>query len=393
MDKLPEECCCMISSYLTKQDRSNLKLACKTFYECFSPGDWRQVTFSCGVDELNHTLELFLDKKKISVCLKGRLWPPKPPAAGLVKRLVSSLSKMVNAEQIKLCIQDYKAQFINGAEFSRLLAVTSRWDNVTTLYLECSAHMAVAALNHCNPDVLKNVSLNTWCGRHQYKSIKYLELQSMYSTQPCSLETLSIFFDPGWAYYAINEGFGVQVQGIQQVTEDFPGLKCLYILGPVKVPYGHSPSDASHYRELELGFEWLYEVLNSSSIEHFAIEINLERLDDEFKALAVAIGLHGKPPAECEDFFDDDGYLEESHQIDNVDLIQWYSNLTDRILEACPNLQTVRVCYKSKCYGHKPEPEAYTYGHRLDNGRTFTELCKGDWDHAFQRRPDLTSDS
>ncbi|KAL6919750.1 hypothetical protein FSHL1_003728 [Fusarium sambucinum] len=135
MDKFPEECCCMVSSYLTKQDRSNLKLACRKLYECFSPSDWRQVTLSGHADELNCTLKSFLDEKygtkhtfikKISICLKGCLWPPRPPCADLVKRLVSSLSKMVKAEQIKLCIQDYKAQLINGAEFARLLAMTNR---------------------------------------------------------------------------------------------------------------------------------------------------------------------------------------------------------------------------------------------------------------------------
>ncbi|KAM0231128.1 hypothetical protein ACHAPO_008743 [Fusarium lateritium] len=213
----------------------------------------------------------------------------------------------------------------------------------------------------------------------------------MYSTQPYSLETLSILFEPGWAYYDIDEVFRFQVEGIQQVTEDFPGLKCLYVLGPVKLRYEHLPGGDSCYWGLERSLKELYKVLDDSSIEHFAIEINSERLDDEFKALAIAIGLHGKPPAEYARFFDDEGYLKKSHQIDNADLVQWYSNLTDRILEACPKLQTVRICYKLKCYGHNPEPEAYTYGRRLDTGGTFTQLREEDWDHAFQRRLGLTS--
>jgi hypothetical protein len=63
MDKIPQECRCIVSSFLGKRDHSNLVLTCKSFYDYFSPGNWREVELSGSPDELYHILGSFLDER------------------------------------------------------------------------------------------------------------------------------------------------------------------------------------------------------------------------------------------------------------------------------------------------------------------------------------------
>lgn len=53
----------MITSFLTKQDRLNLSLACKKFYNYFDSTDWREVKFCGYIDHLSPTFKFFLDEK------------------------------------------------------------------------------------------------------------------------------------------------------------------------------------------------------------------------------------------------------------------------------------------------------------------------------------------
>ncbi|KAG8358997.1 hypothetical protein FVEN_g3179 [Fusarium venenatum] len=360
MDNIPTELRCMIGSYLTKQDRSNLKLPCRKFYACLS----KRLENSCAL--------------KATICLE--CWGSRISYANSTKLLFRSLSKVADVNEIKL-------KFF-------LTEITHRWEKVTTLSLECSEQIAVAALKHCDPAVLKSVSLSSWCENDVCTIIAYLELQSVYSARPQALETLSLRFERRWKPYKIYNGINEQAEGIEQVAKNFPGLKHLCIHGPrytnhpPGIPRGEADDDTC-YMTFCLGVDELCEALNSSSVEHFAIEMTSCYFSDEFKALAIAIDLHDESSDEYERFFDNRGFLEEWYEIDEAELEQWYSNVTDSVIEACPNLRTVRVLYKGS--RSQTEPAAYFYGHRLDDGGTFTQLLKGEWDHGFETGLDLTS--
>ncbi|CAF3587920.1 unnamed protein product [Fusarium graminearum] len=341
MDKIPQECRGMISSFLTKKDRLNLSLTCKKFYNYFDSTNWREVKFCGYIDRLSPIFKFFLNEKysekherirKVTIHMKG--WSKSyPSSADPIKLLVDSLSKMVEVKEIILYDERRFCLPINGAQFARILTGTPRWNTVTTLCLECSAHIAVAALNHCDPDVLKMAE-------------EYID-------------------------------------GVHQTVKDFPGLKHLYIhgfrllkhckrLGPLDEPLHQC------YWDFDSDVDRLCQALNSSNVEHFAISLNLDCFDDEFLALFIAIGVQGQSEAECEHLFDENDYVDDSLGFDKDDLVQWNVNLTNRIISACPNLRTVRVYYEpsGQCYcpACRRGLGAYVYGYRLDNGGTFTEL-------------------
>jgi hypothetical protein len=154
---------------------------------------------------------------------------------------------MVHVSEIKLCTEEHgRPPFFDDAEFTRLLAATHRWDKVTKISLNCSEDIAAAALNHCDLNVLKNVSLSVVYQDEYDPSREYLVLKSRYSAQPHSLETLSIYFEAGSKDLIISETIHDQVTGIGQVTTDFPGLKHLYIHGPVGTRWCSSPESDEH---------------------------------------------------------------------------------------------------------------------------------------------------
>ncbi|QPC75435.1 hypothetical protein HYE68_006187 [Fusarium pseudograminearum] len=394
MDKIPQECRGMINSFLTKQDRLNLSLTCKKFYNYFDSTNWREVKFCGYIDHLSPIFKFFLDEKydekhkrirKATIHIQG--WSKSCPSpADPIKLLVDSLSKMVHVNEIELNTKTWFRQPMNGAQFARILTGTPRWKTVTTLCLECSAHIALAALNHCDPDVLKSVSLNAWSERDD-ASDEYLDLQSMYSAQPQSLEALSLCFMPHSRDYNLGLAIDEYINGVHQAVEDFPGLKHLHIHGPPDPEHCKPLTDNGtfydfYYRDFEEGVNSLCQALNGSIVEHFAIDLTPEHFDREFRALAVAIGVEGKLRGEYRCLFDANGYVKPSHLIDEDDLDQWYINLTDRIISTCPNLRTVRVYYEDGygcyCPACKSGLGGYIYGHRLDNGGTFTELHEGE---------------
>ncbi|KAM0547451.1 hypothetical protein ACHAO7_007286 [Fusarium culmorum] len=268
---------------------------------------------------------------------------------------------MVEVKEIILYDERRFCLPINGAQFARILAGTPRWNTATTLCLECSTPIALAALNHCDPDVLKSVSLNAWSQSINDTGDEYLDLRSMYSAQPQSLEALSLCFKPHSEHYNMGIVAEEYIDGVHQTVKDFPGLKHSWI----------PPTQTL-----------LCQALNSSNVEHFAIGLNLDCFDDEFLALFIAIGVQGQSEAECEHLFDENDYVDDSLGFDKDDLIQWNVNLTNRIISACPNLRTVRVYYESsgQCYcpACRRGLGAYIYGYRLDNGGTFTELREGE---------------
>lgn len=63
MDKIPQECRGMISSFLTKKDRLNLSLTCKKFYNYFDSTNWREVKFCGYIDRLSPIFKFFLNEK------------------------------------------------------------------------------------------------------------------------------------------------------------------------------------------------------------------------------------------------------------------------------------------------------------------------------------------
>ncbi|KAM0354467.1 hypothetical protein ACHAP4_007649 [Fusarium culmorum] len=246
---------------------------------------------------------------------------------------------MVEVKEIILYDERRFCLPINGAQFARILAGTPRWNTVTTLCLECSTPIALAALNHCDPDVLKSVSLNAWS-----QSIN----------------------DTGDEWGTSNrEGFPWS-----QAFMDPAYSNIVNAWGPLTNPSINATGTS------------LCQALNSSNVEHFAIGLNLDCFDDEFLALFIAIGVQGQSEAECEHLFDENDYVDDSLGFDKDDLIQWNVNLTNRIISACPNLRTVRVYYESsgQCYcpACRRGLGAYIYGYRLDNGGTFTELREGE---------------
>lgn len=110
---------------------------------------------------------------------------------------------MVEVKEIILYEERRFIRAINAAEFARILTGTPRWDTATTLCLECSTPIALAALNHCDPVVLKSVSLNGWSESVNDTSNEYLDLRDMYSAQPQSLEALSLCFKPHSEHYSM----------------------------------------------------------------------------------------------------------------------------------------------------------------------------------------------
>ncbi|UZP33331.1 hypothetical protein NXS19_001147 [Fusarium pseudograminearum] len=394
MDKIPQECRGMISSFLTKQDRLNLSLTCKKFYNYFDSTNWREVKFCGYIDHLSPIFKFFLDEKydekhkrirKATIHIQG--WSKSyPSSADPIKLLVDSLSKMVEVKEIILYDERRFCLPINGAQFARILTGTPRWNTVTTLCLECSTPIALAALNHCDRDVLKSVSLNAWSQSINDTSDEYLDLRSMYSAQPQSLKALSLCFKPHSEHYNMGLVAEEYIDGVHQTVKDFPGLKHLYIhgsrllkhckrLGPLDEPFHQC------YWYFDSDVDRLCQALNSSNVEHFAIGLNLDCFDDEFLALSIAIGVQGQSEAECEHLFDENDYVDDSLSFDEDDLVQWNVNLTNRII-ACPNLRTVRVYYESsgQCYcpACRRGLGACIYGYRLDNGGTFTELREGE---------------
>ena len=115
------------------------------------------------------------------------------------------------------------------AEFTRGMAAAPRWGKAKLLWLDCDEGIAAATLDRCETDVLDHVTMTTWCSNDLDDDLPYRALKTRYSAQPHLLKSFGLYFPLQEEDNGIWELIHEHVQGVQQITNDFPSLHYLRI--------------------------------------------------------------------------------------------------------------------------------------------------------------------
>ncbi|KAF5643935.1 uncharacterized protein FTJAE_3005 [Fusarium tjaetaba] len=229
MEKLPQECRDMVTSFLDGYDVKNLVLVSKSYQDFFAPRNLRRLWFEGLPRLLSHQFTHFLAMKpskkfslirKISVILqkRGRVGTQPPLYEKLGPLLVNSVSQVTELQELDLSLGGWPQE--QEKNLCELLMRTRKWDKLNSLKISTSPEILCAVLSRCVPEILEAVNIDGHYGTRMYNEL--VRLCSSSKTKH-SLKKLTI--SPNF------DGPLLDKDIILEVITHFKALKCLSIQG------------------------------------------------------------------------------------------------------------------------------------------------------------------